>query len=287
VKFPPFDYVRPATLADALDALQAEESRVLAGGQSLLPLLALRLSRPELLVDIGRLSEIAGVGYDPRSARLTVGAATTHRYIAEDPVIARHAPFLAAAAAHIGHQAIRSRGTIGGSIAHCDPAAEWPAVAIALGATVHLRSRHATRRVAAADFIDGPYTTSIKPGEMLTAVEFDLSARPVVGMAETSRRPGDFAMAGAVCAAGGGSAASLTLFGVTSSPVRHELLGDCGDSVLKAEAHEWIDSLDRVTEDAHASAALRIHLAKRMTDQALAVMQAGTEQNRRGHSDGD
>jgi carbon-monoxide dehydrogenase medium subunit len=291
VKFPEFDYVRPATIESAVEALQANESRPLAGGQSLMPLLAFRLSRPELLVDVSRLRDLRGIAYDESSARLTLGAAVTHREIANHATIARHAPFLAAAAAQIGHQAIRSRGTIGGSIAHSDPAAEWPAVAIALDCTVELRSATSIRRVSASDFIAGPYMTTIEPGELLTSIEFDLSSRPRVGLTEAARRPGDFALAGAICVATERGSTdvdvSLTLFGVTSQPSRRQfasaVAGSATPATVTAEAHDWIDSLADVLDDVHSSAGMRKHIARQVADEALASTMEQIRGRTHGH----
>lgn len=287
MKFPEFDYVRPDTIESAVEALKADESRPLAGGQSLMPLLAFRLSRPELLVDISRLVDLRGIEYDESSARLTVGAAVTHREIANDEAIARHAPFLAAVAAQIGHQAIRSRGTLGGSIAHSDPAAEWPAVAIALDCTIELRSATSTRRVPAGDFIEGPYMTMIEPGELLTSIEFDLSTRPMVSLTEAARRPGDFAVAGAVWVATEPVAApvdvSLTLFGVTSRPSRRHFASATSVSTVMAEAHDWIDSLADVLDDIHSSARMRKHIARQVADEASTSTMEQIRRRTHGH----
>ena len=286
MKFPPFEYIRPESLSEALEALETDESRVLAGGQSLLPLMALRLSWPELLVDVGRLKELSDVNHDAHAATLTIGAAVTHAAVADNPTVKRHAPFLVTAAGHIGHEAIRARGTIGGSIAHCDPAAEWVAVAVALGATVQLESRKGARAVPAGEFVAGPYMTAIDEGEMVTAIEFDLSSRPTVGIAEASRRPGDFAMAGAVCVQDGTTGAtSLTLFGVATSPVRLDLGPGRSEADVSAAARDWIDAIDGVTDDAQASARLRVHLAKQMVDAALANARHGQSQGRVTHAD--
>lgn len=199
MKFPPFEYVRVATLDEAVRLLLAEEdARVIAGGQSLLPLMALRLARPTVLVDItglglDRVEE--AVGADGTVLRL--GTLVRHSRLTTDPVVERAAPLLAAAAAHVGHPAIRNRGTLGGSLAHADPAAELPAAAVALGATVAVEGPDGPRRLTCADLVSGYYTNSLEPGEIVTAVEVPAAgAGHGVAFCEWAARCGDFAEAG-------------------------------------------------------------------------------------------
>ncbi|HEY3187837.1 MAG TPA: FAD binding domain-containing protein [Solirubrobacteraceae bacterium] len=195
MKAPPFEYVRPASVADAVEALAADaDARVLAGGQSLVPLLALRLARPSLLVDVGRLpcAEVQG---DDDSVR--IGALVRHRRLVDDPVVAREAPLLALAARHVGDAAVRNRGTLGGSLAHADPAAELPAALVASRGAVTLESTRGTRELAASDVFEGFFVTGLAPGELLTEVTLP-RAGPGTGSAfeEWAPRAADFAVAG-------------------------------------------------------------------------------------------
>jgi aerobic carbon-monoxide dehydrogenase medium subunit len=165
-----FDYVRPATLDEAVRALAAggDDAKVIAGGQSLLPLLRLRLAYPEVLVDIGGLDELRGVA--DAGDELLIGARTTHHQLAHDPVIAEHCGLLAEAAGTVADPAVRHRGTLGGSLAHGDPAGDLPAVVLALNATVTARGPAGDREIRAADFFADYLTTTLRPGEILTAV---------------------------------------------------------------------------------------------------------------------
>jgi carbon-monoxide dehydrogenase medium subunit len=193
VKFPAFDYARPATLAQALELLTSEGSMALAGGQSLLPALAMRLAAPALLVDLAALPELRGIAELPDG--ISIGAATRHRDLLENPLIARHLPLLAHAAAHIGHPAIRNRGTLGGSLAFADPAAELPACVIALDATILIAGR-VPRAVPAAAFFVGLLQTALEPGELITGVSIPYPREQLWGFHEFSRRHGDYAAAG-------------------------------------------------------------------------------------------
>jgi carbon-monoxide dehydrogenase medium subunit len=172
----------------------------LAGGQSLLAGLNMRLSAPKLLVDIGDLKELTGQLYENGAVRL--GALTRHTELFRSELIQKQVPLLVRAAAHIGHVAIRNRGTLGGSIAYADPAAELPACAVVLGATLVLRSVDGEREVEAEDFFTGLFETALKPGELIVAIKFpDMQSGMAVGFAELSRRQGDFALVGLAAAA--------------------------------------------------------------------------------------
>ncbi|WP_051791270.1 FAD binding domain-containing protein [Amycolatopsis jejuensis] len=193
-----FDYERPRSLAHALSALAEPdvESRPLAGGQSLVPLMALRLSRPGLLVDLNRIPGLDGIRVD--GTTLHIGAMTRQRDVELSPVVQAHAPLLSRAAAHIGHVTIRNRGTIGGSLAHADSAAEIPAAAVALGAEVVLTSERGERVLPVTEFLVGHYTTAIEPGELLTEVRIDVgNPDQHWAFVEFTQRSGDFALAGA------------------------------------------------------------------------------------------
>jgi len=225
MKLPPFDYEAPETVAEAVDLLaeNLDEASVLAGGQSLIPLLALRLARPALLIDINGIDELSGVS--AADGWVTIGAVTREYVAEESKVVAEAAPLLAAALPLIGHEAIRSRGTIGGSLAHADPAAELPAVARALDAEFVVRGPSGERVIPAAEWFEGYLTTSRRPDELLVEVRFP-AARPGTGSSfhEVARRHGDFAMVGLatslVLSGGVISEARLAFAGVSDVPVR-------------------------------------------------------------------
>ena len=197
MKLPPLEYEAPRTVADAVDLLaeHTDEASVLAGGQSLIPLLALRLARPEVLIDINGIDELSGVSVT--GGWVAIGA-MTREYVAEaSKTVADTVPLLANALPLIGHEAIRSRGTIGGSLAHADPAAELPAVARALDAEFVVRGQEGERVIPAAQWFDGYLTTSRRPDELLVEVRFP-AERPGTGTSfdEVARRHGDFAIVG-------------------------------------------------------------------------------------------
>jgi len=165
-----FDYVRPSTVDDAVAALAAagEDGKVLAGGQSLLPVLRMRLSHPSTLVDLGRINSLRGVRDDGDA--LVIGAMTTHDEVLRDPLVAQHAPLLAQAAATVGDPQVRHVGTLGGSLSHADPAADLPTVALTLDASLEVVGPSGSRTVPARDFFVDYFTTALAPDEMLTAV---------------------------------------------------------------------------------------------------------------------
>jgi aerobic carbon-monoxide dehydrogenase medium subunit len=230
MKLPDFGYEAPTTVAEAIDLLaeHQDEASVLAGGQSLIPLLALRLARPATLIDINGLPELSGVS--AVNGHVAVGA-MTREYVAEDsPVIAAAVPLLAAALPLIGHEAIRSRGTIGGSLAHADPSAELPAVALALGAEFVVRSGSGERVIPATEWFEGFLATSRRADELLVEVRFPAVA-PGTGVSflEVARRHGDFAIVGL--------ATSLTLSNGTISDARLAFTG-VSDVPVRASAAE-------------------------------------------------
>jgi aerobic carbon-monoxide dehydrogenase medium subunit len=192
-----FRYVRPASLQEAYRMLAEAggEAVPIAGGQSLLAGLNMRLSSPKVLVDIGNLAELTGQSYADGMVRL--GALTRHRDLLSSAIVRAHLPLLAEAAPHIGHIAIRNRGTIGGSLAYADPAAELPACAVALGATLVLGSAKGERQVKAEDFFKGLFETDLRAGELIVEVKFpEVPTGTSTGFAELSRRHGDFALVG-------------------------------------------------------------------------------------------
>src|SRR5215207_10615259 len=192
-----FAYARATSVANALELLttHGERAKVLSGGQSLLPAMNLRLVAPELIIDIGELAELLGVVV--KGDVLTIGALTRHADLLKSPEIAVHAPLLTEAVAHVAHPAIRNRGTIGGSLAHADPASELPACMLALGATIIARGPDGERRIAASEFFAGLYETALAPQELLVAVA--LLAPPKNSthfFHEFARRRGDYAIVG-------------------------------------------------------------------------------------------
>ena len=192
-----FDYVRAESPQHALALLaqHGDDARILAGGQTLLASLNLRLSQPTLLVDIGGLADWRGITL--QGSVLRIGALTRHVEIEESPLVALHAPLLAQAAPHIAHRAIRNMGTVGGSLAYADPAAEWPACVLALDGTLVIHGAAGERRVAAADFFHGLYSTALQEGELLAAGEVPLlQSGERHAFDELTRRHGDYAVAG-------------------------------------------------------------------------------------------
>ena len=197
-----FRYIRPTSLDDASRALRAAgpEAVVLAGGQSLLPAFAMRLSAPTLVVDIGDLPELRGI--DEREGVLRIGAATPHAEILRSPLVRRRIPLLCEVCEHIAHMAIRNRGTIGGSLAYADPAAEWPATMVALEATLVLASETGERTVRADAFFVGLLETALRPGEIIRRIDVPIPSDDVhTAFGELARRHGDFALAGLVVTA--------------------------------------------------------------------------------------
>ena len=223
MKPPVLRYARPASLEEALDALATSPgAKCLAGGQSLIPLLNLRLADSMTLVDLARVPRLDFV--ERRNGYLVIGALTRHRTLEASPEARAAEPLLARAAREVGHLAIRNRGTIGGSLAHADPAAEWPLVATALDAHVVLRSARGARELSARAFFTGPLTTAIGPDEILTEVRFPVADQPArFGFQELCRRPGDFAIVAVACRVslddrGICRAAALAVGGVHGTP---------------------------------------------------------------------
>lgn len=213
MKPPPFDYVRVHSAGDAVRALgdAGGEGKILAGGQSLAPLLALRIARPSLLVDINRVPGLSGISAAGGAVR--AGALTRHRELAQQ----REHPLLAEAASWIGHPAIRSRGTVGGSIAHADPAAEIPVVAAAVDATAEVAGPGSPRDIAAGELFAGPFETVLADDEMITSVTFPVPRR--WGFAEMARRRGDFGLV-TVVAAEVGERIQIAVGGAAGTPCR-------------------------------------------------------------------
>ena len=219
-----FDYVKPKALSDALSLLEqgGDDARLIAGGQTLLATLNMRLSEPSILIDITDVAELKGISVV--GDKLRIGALVTHTEIEDSDLVAKHAPLLKAAAPHIAHRAIRNLGTWGGSLAYGDPAAEWPACSLTLQATMVIHGPSGERKISAKDFFIDLYTTSLEPDEILVATEIPLAtANQVFYFHELARRHGDYAVAGlAAVAEKQGSVLNncvFTFFSVSSTPV--------------------------------------------------------------------
>jgi carbon-monoxide dehydrogenase medium subunit len=280
MKAPRFAYARPASIAEALALLQkhGDDARVLAGGQSLVPMLNFRVAAPKVLVDINRIESLAGIKVTKSFVR--IGALTRHVDLERSADVAEHLPLVASAIPHIAHPAIRNRGTLGGSCALADPAAELPACALALGATFVAASRKGERRIAAQDFFKGLYATALKPGELLVAAEFPLP-KPSYASAfgELARRHGDYAMVG-VAAHGsrkGGKFSDMRVafFGVGDRPQRTSGFEKAleGQSAVDG-ALAKLDADLEPRADLHASAAMKLHLAKVLAGRVLGELAA-------------
>jgi carbon-monoxide dehydrogenase medium subunit len=294
VKPAPFAYRRPETLDEAL-AIFAElgsDAKALAGGQSLVPAMNFRLARPEVLVDLNRLDPLAYIHETPEGG-LRIGAMTRQRSAERSPVVASRASLLAEAMPWVAHPQIRNRGTVGGSLAHADPAAELPAVMIALDARFVLQSSTATRTVPAQDFFTGILSTALEPNELLTEVRLPpSSARTGTAFMELARRHGDFALVGVAVAmvldkGGECRSARIVLLSVGDGPVlATRAMAALVGSVPTAPRIEEAARLAAETEidppsDIHASSAYRRHLAKVLVRRALtrAAERAGKQRH--------
>lgn len=268
----PFEYHRPASLAETFDLLDryGDDGRLLAGGQSLVPALNLRLATPRAVIDINRIPDLDAIRVTGEG--LVIGALVRQEALERSLLVREHAPLIAAAVPHVGHSAIRARGTIGGSLALADPAAELPACAVALGATIRAGRRGGSRDIAADDFFRGIYTTALAPGEIVTEI---LLPRPAAGWRwgfdELARRHGDFALAGlaagASITAGTVAEVRLVFLGVGPRPVRARraeaaLAGRPADAEGLAAAGRALDGDLDPPGDVHGSPALRLHLAR-------------------------
>lgn len=275
----PFDYAAPTSVAEAC-ALLAEAgggATVIAGGQTLMPLLNLRMSQPFILVDINRIAALKGVERTADGVRL--GPATRQCDALVDATLAAELPVLVEALSHVGHHQTRNRGTVGGSVALGEPAAEMPATAVALGATIEITSQRGTRRVAARDFYLGPYMTVLEPDELVTGIHYPAWPKGHLTLfREVAQRPGDFAlvgMVGALVLDGGVVArAGIAWFGMGPTPIAAKaaetaLIGQRIDAVdpdaMAALALSEVAPFD----DHHASAEYRRTVARRIFARSL------------------
>jgi carbon-monoxide dehydrogenase medium subunit len=272
LKAPAFDYVRVRSLDEALSLLgeHGEEAKIIAGGQSLVPALNLRLLAPSLLIDISGLDELKGISVEGGTVR--IGALTRHVDLERSPEIAMHVPLLKKAIAHVAHPAIRNRGTVGGNLAHADPASELPACALALAARLIVATATGGRSVPAGDFFTGVYETALSPAEILTAIEVP-AARPGERFAfiELARRSGDYALVGlaakAVVQNGAFSDLRLAYFAVGAKPTlavkaAAHVIGQPVIDAAVVEAQAALADDLAPQDDLHASAATRLHLAR-------------------------
>jgi carbon-monoxide dehydrogenase medium subunit len=280
VKPAPFEYHAPDTVADAANLLAGlgDGAKVLAGGQSLVPMLALRLAVFEHLVDIGRIAELQGI--ERRDDALWVGAGTTQATLEASAEVASTVPLLTTATPFIGHFQIRNRGTVGGSIAHADPAAEYPAVALALDASMQVVSSKGTRTIAARDFFDGLWTTTMEPDELLAGVSFPIwNGRHGFAVEELARRHGDFAIAGATVGVELDDAdrvrrCAIGLIGLGSTPERAgaaetEVVGRPVADVQPEDIGRLaVAGLDSIPDDLHGSARFRTRVGAAMVARA-------------------
>ena len=279
MKAPPFTYVRATSLADAFHLWRdaGPDAKLLAGGQSLLATLAFRLSDPGTLIDISRIRELRGIAQAGSAIR--VGALTTHAELGRSALIREHVPLIAEAVPLIAHAAIRNRGTIGGSLAFADPAAELPACCVALDATIVARNAADERRIPAAQFFTGLYSTALRTHELISAIEFPVAKAGERGtIIELARRSGDYAMAGiAARAKVTGSTIiepRIVLFGVGDAPVLAEraMAAAGGKQVLPdtiaAAQSALMGDLDPPA-DQHGSADMKRHLARVLLARAL------------------
>lgn len=278
----PFEYVCPDTLEDALDLLaKTEDAKVMSGGQSLLPMMNFRVVRPSVVIDISRLIELDYVR-PTEDGGIVVGGLTRHRVMETSPLVAARFPIIQSAMRHVAHLAIRNRGTIAGSLAHADPAAEWPMLVVLLDAQLVLQSVRGERKVAATDFFLGALTTALEEDELLSRIEFPgLPGGACSAFDEVARRPGDFAMAaaGAVLQVRDGvvSYVQIALMGVGETPLRCRkaelaLLGKSVSKFLLEEVVAMVCADLNPRTDLHASSDFRRHLAgvvlKRVLEQA-------------------
>lgn len=261
-----FDYHRPRTLADALALLTqlGEDAKILAGGHSLIPAMKLRLARPRAIVDLGRVQELTAITSDGSDVR--VGAMATHAQIAESAILRERCPLLPDTAAHIGDAQVRNKGTIGGSLVHADPAADWPAAALALDATLEIAGPVKRRTVAAGEFFVGMLETAIRPDEILVAIRVPVSSASVAYV-KTEQKASGFAICGVAAVVDTTArAVRIGVTGVSAMPYRARavetrLAGKTLTSELIAQAAQEAALGADPLGDIHASAEYRAHLA--------------------------
>jgi carbon-monoxide dehydrogenase medium subunit len=281
MKPPVFEYRDPRSLAETLSLLSEHgaDASILAGGQSLIPLLNLRLARPEYVIDINRVPGLDGVDVSPE--RVRIGALARVRRLERDADIRRVAPALSEAFGNIAHPQIRSRTTIGGNLAHADPSSELPGVLAAFDGSVELTSSSGVRTVSWRDFFQTVFTTSREPDELLTAVEFPTPAGSTFAFAEVARRPGDYPLAGACIGRLADGALRISVIAVADRPVRllstesaargADLSSAADRRRIAQDAAAEVDPID----DAHGSARFRRGLVSTLVERTLGTMATG------------
>lgn len=275
-----FDYVAPTSISEAVTALAeaGDEAKILAGGQSLLPVLRMRMAAPEVIVDLGRVEELRGVRRE--GEQIVVGAMTTHHDVIADPLVREHVGLLAKTTATVADAQVRYRGTFGGALVHADPAGDLGAVALALDATMHIAGPNGTRTVPAAEFFTDYFTTALEDGEILTAVAFDSYAgwgSHYEKFNTVSQAWSTVAVAAAVLAAGGTvTAARVALTNMGAVPIRARAVeaaltgGPATAEAISAAAQQATEGTSPV-DDASAPATYRSHLARVLTSRAVAA----------------
>jgi aerobic carbon-monoxide dehydrogenase medium subunit len=269
-----FDYHRPGTLAEALAILaqHGDDARVLAGGHSLVPAMKLRLVEPRVLVDVSRIEELRGISQS--GSEIVIGAATTHAELAGSALLQSKCPLISEAALHIGDLQVRNKGTIGGSLAHADPAADWPPVVLALDAQLELAGPNGTRRVAATDFFEGLMQTAIGRGEVLRAISVKATGKSVAYV-KTEQKASGFAMCGvAVVIDSGAKRVAVAITGIAESAYRAAQVeqalagGDVTPDRIAAASDRAAAGVQPLA-DIHGSEEYRAHLARVNTRRAL------------------
>jgi 2-furoyl-CoA dehydrogenase FAD binding subunit len=275
VKAAPFEYARPSSVAEAVDLIGDHGANVVAGGQSLVPMMAMRLARPRRLVDLGALEELRGI--ERKQGHVVIGAMVSQRTVEESSEIATLSPLVSSAMPWIGHREIRNRGTVGGSIAHADPAAELPAVTVTLDAILTAAGPDGERTIRAREFFKSPFQTTLDANELLTAIRIPV-ARPGDGffITEVARRHGDFALCGATAhihrVAETASNAVVVLFGIGDKPVlidaAQALDSDNGDRFGRAA--QQLGEMIKPSGDIHGSVSYRRRVARALIAKSLA-----------------
>ncbi len=264
-----FDYVRAGSAEEAIALIgqHGDEAKFLAGGHSLLPLMKLRLAQPAVLVDIGRITDLSYI--EDRGDHVAIGALTRHMDVEKSPILLEHAPLLAHAASHVGDPQVRHRGTIGGSIAHADPASDLPATTLALGATYVATGPHGSREIAAADFYEGFLTSALAPDELLTEIKVPKMNGAGWSFQKFNRRAQDWAIVGVAAWRRNGDA-GVALVNMGSIPILATSVSSALSSgAAIADAAELAAAEADPQGDLNASADYRVHLAKVLTRRAL------------------
>jgi aerobic carbon-monoxide dehydrogenase medium subunit len=284
MKPPRFKYVRVASVDEAIAALGQwrGEARLLSGGQSLVPLLNVRLARPDAVIDVNRIPRLDRI--EERNGTVAIGALTRHAGLEWSPVVGASLPLLTEAIRHVGDRQIRARGTLGGSLAHADPTAELCVASLALGATIHVRGAAGSRDIPAAELFQGPYATALADGEMITGATFPRRPGAVSAFTEVSRRHGDFAVVSVAVVGVPGPGETweslrIALGGVSDRPILVERAGalaagnELTADLVAAIAQACVDA-SRPPTDIRASAGYRRHLIPIQVERAIATLKS-------------